>query len=63
MITGQGDIAMEVEAMRAGASDSMKKTFERGRLLTSVAHAVERPRDANGRSASWESAATRAALG
>ena len=41
IVTGHGDIAMAVQAMRAGASDFLEKPVSRDRLLESVARAVD----------------------
>ena len=40
IVTGHGDIAMAVQAMRAGAADFLEKPVSRDRLLESVARAV-----------------------
>jgi two-component system CheB/CheR fusion protein len=45
MITGQGDVPMAVEAMRAGAADFIEKPIHREELLTSIEHALEHIRD------------------
>jgi two-component system C4-dicarboxylate transport response regulator DctD len=42
LVTGQGDIAMAVEAMRAGAYDFIEKPFTAQRLLAVVHHAAEK---------------------
>ena len=42
MITGQGDIALAVEAMKAGAVDFIEKPFEEVVILASVHAAEER---------------------
>jgi len=47
MITGSNDIAIAVEAMKAGATDFIEKPFERTDMLDSVARALEHSRDAN----------------
>jgi len=47
MVTGSNDIAIAVEAMKAGATDFIEKPFERSDMLDSVAHALEQSRDAN----------------
>jgi len=39
-ITGHGDVAMAVEAMKAGAVDFIAKPFDEETLLTAVQHAV-----------------------
>ena len=45
MITGSGDVAMAVEAMKAGAADFIEKPVGPPELLASVRHALERNRD------------------
>jgi two-component system CheB/CheR fusion protein len=47
MITGSNDIAIAVEAMKAGAIDFIEKPFERTDMLDSVTRALEHSRDAN----------------
>jgi len=47
MITGSNDIAIAVEAMKAGATDFIEKPFERSEMLDSVTRALEHSRDAN----------------
>ena len=46
IVTGHGDIAMAVQAMRAGAADFLEKPVSRDRLLEAVARAIEIGRDA-----------------
>jgi two-component system CheB/CheR fusion protein len=46
MITGHSDVQMAVQAMMAGASDFIEKPIDRGQLLASVGHALERSADA-----------------
>ena len=46
IVTGHGDIAMAVQAMRAGAADFLEKPVSRKRLLDSVARAVDAGRSA-----------------
>ena len=41
ILTGHGDIAMAVRAMRAGASDFLEKPVSRDRLLESIARAID----------------------
>ena len=41
IVTGHGDIAMAVQAMRAGAADFLEKPVSRDRLLASVARAID----------------------
>ena len=45
MITGQGDVPMAVEAMRAGAADFIEKPIRRDELFASIEHALEQIRD------------------
>jgi two-component system CheB/CheR fusion protein len=45
MITGAGDVAMAVQAMKAGASDFIEKPIGPSELLACVAAALERNRD------------------
>lgn len=42
MITGHGDIATAVEAMKKGAYDFQEKPFEKSSILASIARAVEK---------------------
>ena len=49
MLTGHGDIAMAVSAMKAGAADLIEKPAGAAELLASVGHAVERSTDARAR--------------
>jgi two-component system, chemotaxis family, CheB/CheR fusion protein len=46
MITGNSDVPMAVEAMKAGASDFIEKPVGRSELLASVERALEQSRDA-----------------
>ena len=46
IVTGHGDIAMAVQAMRAGAVDFLEKPVSRDRLLEAVARAIDTGRDA-----------------
>jgi two-component system CheB/CheR fusion protein len=57
MITGQSDVPMAVQAMKAGAMDFVEKPVDRGELLASIERALEQSRDATKRSAWRESAA------
>ena len=57
MITGNSDVQIAVQAMKAGASDFIEKPIGRGELLESVARALEQSRDSNKRAAWRESAA------
>lgn len=52
MITGNSDVPMAVEAMKAGASDFIEKPVSRAELLASVERALEQSRDA-GKLAAW----------
>jgi two-component system CheB/CheR fusion protein len=52
MITGNSDIAIAVEAMKAGASEFIEKPISRAELLASVDHALERSRD-SGKLSAW----------
>ena len=45
MITGQGDVPMAVEAMRAGAADFIEKPIRRDELFASIERALEQTRD------------------
>jgi two-component system CheB/CheR fusion protein len=61
MITGNSDIAIAVEAMKAGASEFIEKPISRAELLASVDHALERSRDSGKLSAWRNDAASRLA--
>src|SRR5271166_5170140 len=61
MITGQGDVPMAVEAMRAGAADFIEKPIRRDELFASIEHALEHIRDSGKLSVRREAAATRLA--
>jgi two-component system CheB/CheR fusion protein len=56
MVTGRGDIAMAVEAMKAGAMEFIEKPIARLDLLAAVTRALERARDATNTSA-WHAKA------
>ena len=45
MITGQGDVPMAVEAMKAGAADFIEKPIRRDELFASIERALEQIRD------------------
>src|SRR5205085_9633020 len=61
MITGQGDVPMAVEAMKAGAADFIEKPIGRDELFASIECALEQKRDLAKVSVSREVAATRLA--
>jgi len=61
MITGQGDVPMAVEAMRAGAADFIEKPIHRNELFASIEHALEHIRDSSKLSVRREAAAKRLA--
>ena len=45
MITGHGDVAMAVRAMKAGALDFIEKPVRTPELLASIERALEQSRD------------------
>ena len=47
ILTGHGDIAIAVQAMKAGAVDFIEKPFERERLLAAIEAAYDRIRNAD----------------
>ena len=47
MITGNSDVTIAVEAMKAGASDFIEKPISRGELLICVERALEQSRDSS----------------
>ena len=57
MITGDGDVPMAVQAMKAGASDFIEKPIGRDELLSCIDRGLEQSRDGNKLSAWRESAA------
>ena len=61
MITGNGDVPMAVQAMKAGASDFIEKPIGRDELLASIERALEASRDSSKLSAWREEAADRVA--
>jgi two-component system, chemotaxis family, CheB/CheR fusion protein len=61
MITGQGDVSMAVEAMKAGAADLIEKPIARDELFASIERALERTRDLAKVSVRREAAAARLA--
>jgi len=61
MISGQGDISMAVEAMKAGAIDFIEKPVSRETLLASIDRAIELTRYSMAKSAWREDAAKRIA--
>ncbi len=61
MITGNSDVAMAVQAMKAGASDFIEKPIGQDELLASVDRALEQSKDTGKRSAWRDSAAAHVA--
>jgi two-component system CheB/CheR fusion protein len=61
MITGQGDVPMAVEAMKAGAADFIEKPFGRDELFASIERALEHTRDSTKLAVQQEVAAMRLA--
>ncbi len=57
MITGNSDVPMAVQAMKAGAMDFIEKPIGRDELVASIEHAVDISRDSNKLLAWQESAA------
>jgi two-component system CheB/CheR fusion protein len=56
MITGNSDVPMAVQAMKAGASDFIEKPISASNLLVCVARALEQARDSSKLSAWREDA-------
>ncbi|WP_284945048.1 chemotaxis protein CheB [Acidisoma cladoniae] len=61
MITGNSDVPMAVQAMKAGASDFIEKPIGHDELIASVARALEQAGDTSKRSAWHEDAASKLA--
>jgi two-component system CheB/CheR fusion protein len=61
MITGQGDVPMAVEAMKAGAADFIEKPIRRAELFASIGRALDQTRDSAKMALRHEAAATRLA--
>jgi two-component system, chemotaxis family, CheB/CheR fusion protein len=61
MITGQGDIAMAIQAMKAGAADFLEKPIRPDELLASIERALEGAQDTSRLSAWRQTAAERIA--
>jgi two-component system CheB/CheR fusion protein len=57
MITGNSDVPMAIQAMKAGAIDFIEKPVHRDELLTSIERALEQSRDSSKASAWREDAA------
>ena len=58
MITGNGDVRMAVQAMKAGAVNFIEKPVRREELLAGIDRALDQDENAEKRSASQEAAAT-----
>ena len=58
MITGNSDVAMAVDAMKAGASDFIEKPVRSLELIASVERAIDQARDSGKREA-WNKAAAK----
>jgi two-component system CheB/CheR fusion protein len=61
VITGDGDVSIAVQAMKAGAADFIEKPVGRDELFASIAHALEQGRDAGKRTAWHADAASHVA--
>jgi two-component system CheB/CheR fusion protein len=61
MITGNSDVPMAVQAMKAGASDFIEKPIGRSELLASIERSLEQARDTSKLSAWHEDAANHVA--
>jgi two-component system response regulator FixJ len=57
VMTGHGDIAVAVKAMKAGAVDFIEKPFEKARLLEAIEAAFDRLQDQAGRAERGQQAA------
>jgi two-component system CheB/CheR fusion protein len=57
MITGNSDVAIAVQAMKAGASDFLAKPIGRGELIACVRRVLDQARDAT-KLSGWREAAT-----
>ncbi len=62
MITGHGDVAMAVEAMKAGAADFIEKPVGYKELLSSVERALEQAGD-SAKASAWKETATNSLAG
>ncbi len=56
MITGNSDVPMAIQAMKAGASDFIEKPVSRGDLLAGIERALEQSRD-SGKKTAWQEVA------